>query len=178
MTKTTLFTALLILLLSACQKPRYGSLTVNLKDGPAGLDEINIDLEGIEAYVENGGKGEWHKLKTNKGIYNILLFQNVSALIATHNQIPEGNVRFVRLILGENNSVLENGKYKQLLTEHSLHEKFNVLIPSECMIEADQMANILLDIDAERSITRTPSGKYKLHPVAASGVISSPLEIY
>jgi hypothetical protein len=173
MIKTILFLVLTALLISACHKG-HGSLTVNLKDGPAGLDEINVDLESIEVCVED----KWYKLKTNKGIYNILQFQNSSALVATENEIPEGKISFVKLVLGSNNSILEDGNYKPLMTRCSPGEKFMVVIPADCTISPNQASNILLDIDAERSISKTPTGKFYLHPVATSGVISSPMEIY
>lgn len=166
------------ILVCACQEPGYGSLTVNLKDGPADLDEINIDLQSIEVYVQAAKKSGWYKLKTNKGIYNILLFQNSSALVATQNEIPEGKVSLVRLILGNNNSILENNTYYPLLTRHAPGEKFSVTIPADYSVTKNGMLNILLDIDAERSITKSSEGNYQLHPVAVSGVVSSPMEIY
>jgi len=177
MKKFTFLTFACFIFFAACKKPGHGGLTVSLKDGPADYQEINVEIENIEIYLDGASKG-WYKLNTNKGIYNILLFQSTSALLASNNHIPAGKTSQMRITFGEHNSIKENDNYYPLQARRQPGEKLSVIIPSTFVVTDNGMLNILVDMDAERSVIKTGKNKYELNPVLISGTVSSPLDLY
>ena len=177
--KKSIFLALVIFtFFTACKKPGYGGLTVSLKDGPANYEEINVEIESVEIYMDGPTKRGWHRLNTNKGIYNILLFQNTSALIASNNVMPAGRTSQMRFTFGKNNSIKENGIYYPLQPRSRPGEKFSVIIPATFGVSSNNMLNILVDMDAERSVLKTGKNSFVLAPVLISGSVGSPMDLY
>lgn len=136
-------------------------LNIRLTDDPIDLEEVNIDLQRVRVKGENGF--EEIDLETNAGIYNLLDFQNgLDTLIATAD-LSMGQIREVRLILGENNTVVTGG------------ETFDLKIPSgsqsglkiKTCLDLDQVSefDLLLDFDAAASIHCTGNGKFIMRPV-------------
>jgi len=167
-----------LFLLSCHKKEQYGSLTVCLKDGPADYEEINIEIDAVEVYIEGKAYKDWYKLNTNKGIYNLLLFQDVSLLLATHTQLPLGRISQLRLIYGKDNTLKAGGNYYRLLTSARPGDKFSTLLPVGNVITANSKQTVLIDIDIERSVNKTGKNSYSLDPVGVCGTVGSPHEIF
>jgi len=166
------------LFLSCHKKERYGSLTVCLKDGLADYEEINIEIEAVEVFIEGKGYKGWYKLNTNKGIYNLLLFRDVSLLLATHTKLPLGRIAQLRLIYGKDHTLKEGGNYYRLLTSTHPGETFSTLLPVGNIITANSKQTLLIDIDIERSVNKVGRNMYSLNPVGVCGTIVSPHEIF
>lgn len=178
MKNTIPYFVILSSLLFSCKEPEFGSITVNLEDGPADYQEINIQIEKVEVYVDDIKARGWYELKTNTGIYNLLSLQNTSLLLASRSHVPAGKVSQVKLILGSDNTLKTNDTYYPLLLHNRPGEKFSVIIPAGYAIKNNDMLNILIDLDAERSIVKTATNKFVLEPYAAAGTVSSPMELY
>jgi hypothetical protein len=168
----------LVLLFTSCKKPEYGSLTVSLKDGPADYEEVNVDLQNVEVYIKDASSAGWYALKTNRGIYNLLNFQQASMILATQTKIPAGSISQIRLTFGSNNSVRANNDYYALQTKKQPGEKTTVTIPAGYALSANGVLHILIDMDASRSIVKKEKHNFFLEPVAASGIVSSPFDLY
>jgi hypothetical protein len=173
-----LFFLPILLLFSSCKKPEYGSLTVSLKDGPADFDEVNVDLQNVEVYIKDASAAGWYELKTNRGIYNLLNFQEASMILASQTRIPAGSISQIRLTFGGNNSVRANNDYYALQTRKQAGEKNTVIIPAECALSANGVLHLLIDMDADRSVVKKEKHNFFLEPVAVSGVVSSPFDLY
>lgn len=164
-----IFILALAFFLYACKQAEYGSVNVNLKDGPAQYQEINIDIEKVEVLITGIKEKGWYELKTQKGIYDILSFKDVSLLLASHYHLPVGRISQVRMTLGNNNTIKNDDVHYPLLLDHGPGEKFTFLLPAENMIIENNMLNLLIDIDSERSVLRTGVEKFRFEPVAACG---------
>ena len=81
-------------------------LTFFLTDAPALYDKVNIDIVGAQAIID----GKTIDLNVNEGIYNLLDFTNGKDTVLIDQQIPEGQLSQIRLILGENNTLIIDGK--------------------------------------------------------------------
>ncbi len=137
------------------------TLNIRLTDGPIDLEEVNIDLQGVVVKGEEGF--EEIALETNTGIYDLLDFQNgIDTLIAMAD-IQLERIREVRLILGDNNTVVVDGEIHELKIPSGSQSglKIKACLDLGPMTEFD----LLLDFDAGASIHQTGNGKYIMRPV-------------
>lgn len=170
-----------VLLTPSCKKDAGTSrLTVYLTDAPADYDEVNIEVVAIQVKASSDpGEGGWQTMPmpVSPVIYNVLEFANGMETLLSTFELPAGKVSQLRLILGDNNTIVVNGVAEPLPLEVPSGEesglKFN--------IHADLIAGIeyklWIDFDVLRSIVDNGAGDYILKPVirtfneATSGAI-------
>jgi len=179
MKKILVFVLLLPLGLFSCKKENTDSgngngltrIVFRLTDAPAAYDKVYIDVQGAKAIVNDSTID----LKVNAGVYNLLDFTNGKDTVLVDQEIPSGELSQIRLILGDNNSVMiGKGSYgmktpsaQQSGLKLNVHASFLQGIAYEYII----------DFDAARSIVKTGNSKYILKPVlrvfskAVSGAI-------
>ena len=155
----------LLVILSSCKKDAEvtgtANMNIRLTDGPSNYDAVLIDVQHIQIHSDASG---WVSLSpTYPGIYNLLDFSNGMDTLLCHAQLPAGKISQMRLILGNNNSVVVDGVSKPLSTPSSQQSglKFNIhqdLAPNGSY-------NVWIDFDADRSIVETGNGSYSLKPV-------------
>jgi hypothetical protein len=146
-------------------------LIFRLADAPAAYDKVYIDIVGARAIINDSTIN----LDVHAGIYNLLDFANGKDTVIVDQEIPSGTLSQIRLILGENNSVMI-GKGSYAMKTPSAQQsglKLNV--------HADFVQGVayeyVIDFDAARSIVKTGNSKYILKPVlkvftkAVSGAI-------
>lgn len=173
---------ILILFLAAslfgCQQDKIADsdkgsarLIFRLTDSPASYDKVNIDIIGAQAIMNDS----IINLDVQAGIYNLLDFVNGKDTVIVDQQIPSGKISQIRLILGENNSVMTGNQSYDLKTPSAQQSGLKL------NIQADLLRGIayeyIIDFDAARSIVETGNGKFILKPVlkvstkAVSGAI-------
>lgn len=168
MKKMKIFAFIFALLVigGACKKdnvevePGVTPVYVRITDAPGNFQQVNIDIIGVEF---KGDNGTTVNLNVNAGIYNLLDFVNgVDTLIAGGN-FPSGTLSQIRLILGANNTVMDDSVMYPLSTPSAMQSglKLNV----HTTLTAGVAYNLLLDFDAGQSIVNTGNGEYILKPV-------------
>jgi hypothetical protein len=174
-----LFILVLVLAMAAisCKKdegPDFGGtsrLTFKLTDAPGDYDKVNIDIVGVEVKINDTTIA----LDVNKGVYNLLDFANGKDTLLVDQQVPSGTISQIRLLLGDNNTIVV-GKDEFDLTTPSAQQsglKLNV----HAAFEKGLAYEYTIDFDASKSVVVTGSGKYILKPVirvftkAVSGAI-------
>ncbi|HZE84430.1 MAG TPA: DUF4382 domain-containing protein [Puia sp.] len=142
-------------------------LQVMLTDDPASYSAVYIDVQKVEVNVssDSGTNEGWQTINVLRpGIYNLLKFSNgVDTLLAAAD-LPAGKLSQMRLILGDNNSVVINGQSYPLKTPSAQQSglKFNI----HSTLTAGIVYRLWIDFDANRSIVSAGnSGKYLLKPV-------------
>ncbi|MES1225532.1 MAG: DUF4382 domain-containing protein [Bacteroidota bacterium] len=153
--------------ISSCTKDKEtegsvqtGRFELNMTDAPGAYEAVNIDIQGVE--VKTSG-GSTLMLNVTPGIYNLLNYANgVDTLIASAD-IPVTTISQVRLILGSNNTLVENGVTYNLSTPSAQQSGLKLNVHAE--IEPGITYHMLIDFDAERSIVETGNGSYSLKPV-------------
>jgi len=166
-----LFTLLIVPFLFSCESDdEKGSaiLKVRLTDAPADYEAVNIDV--IEVKFKTGDNEEdddssWQSLENpNPGVYNLLELTNgIDALIG-EAEIPAGELKELRLVLGDNNTLVEEGNSIALKTPSAQQSGLKVKVNE--VLEEGITYTILLDFDAARSIVKAGnSGNYILKPV-------------
>jgi len=134
-------------------------IRIFLTDAPGDYQEVNIDVQGVEVIINDSVI----ELETNQGVYNLLDFVNGVDTILVDDEIPSGKLSQVRLILGENNSIMADSRISGLMTPSAQQSglKFNV----HQEISPGEMYSFVIDFDAAKSVVRTGSEKYILKPV-------------
>ncbi|WP_413999655.1 DUF4382 domain-containing protein [Flavobacterium sp. W1B] len=155
-------------------------VSIRMTDAPGDYDAVNIDVQDvlIKATTDNDDNKGWVSIgNVTPMTYNLLdLTGGVNVLLAD-NLVPSGFLGQVRLVLGENNTVVKDGVTYPLKTPSAQQSGLKLKINQTLLAGATY--DFLLDFDVEHSIVVQAgnSGNYNLHPVirvstaATSGVI-------
>lgn len=160
----------------SCSSDSDGKATfrVRLTDSPADYDHVYIDIREVRVHT-SGSAGEedggWTTLDNiNAGIYDLLeLTGGIDTVLATA-ELPAGRISQVRLILGDENSVVIEGISYDLRTPSAQQSGLKLNVQAE--LTPDITYDLLLDFDAARSIVRTGNGRYILKPVIRATPLS------
>jgi len=97
-------------------------------------------------------------------IRSLLQLQNGVEEVLVEEEFPMGDIVELRLILGDDNSVVVNGDTLNLMTPGSQQSGLKIKV-NATLDEGDELS-ILLDFDAEKSVHQAgKSGNYVLRPV-------------
>ena len=175
-TTTRFYSFLLMLFVSgifsliSCNKSNGGGnshLEVRLTDDPAGYDAVYIDVQKVEVNVssDTGTTKGWQTVNVlHPGVYNLLNFKNGMDTLLAAADIPAGTLSQMRLVLGNNNSVVINGQSYPLTTPSSQQSGLKLNIHAG--LTAGIVYRLWIDFDATRSIVAAiDSSKYILKPV-------------
>lgn len=147
--------------------PTTGYMQMEMTDTPANYLNVYVDIKSVEVHVsaDTTNPNGWTALNTRDTIYDLLTLQNdITAVLADSTVLPTGKITQMRLILGSRNSVV--------LLDSSVHalvvpsgEKTGIKINLNTTIEPNKTTRVLIDFDADQSITLQGNGEYKLSPV-------------
>lgn len=149
----------------ACKKSDNSSAgtaeyNVRMTDAPGPYSEVNVDIVAVEITGEGGATT---MLNVNPGVYNLLDFCNGADTLIATGSIEAGAVQQIRLILGQNNSVVIDSVEYPLATPSADQSGLKLQVHQK--LEAGVAYSILLDFDANQSVVKTGNGSYKLKPV-------------
>lgn len=156
-------------------------ISFKLMDAPGDFEHVYIDIVDVMVKVNDNTEGEegWQSLNAiNTGVYDLLtLTGGVNVLLVDDFEVLSGTLNQVRLILGDNNTVVIDGVTHPLKTpsaqQSGLKIKLNeTLLPNIAY-------TFLLDFDVDESIVVAGnSGNINLKPVirasteATTGTVS------
>jgi len=151
-------------ILYACKKDESDSTTmlkVRMTDAPAAWDAVNVELKEVRVNMADDSTG-WISLQTTSGVYDLLQLQNgIDTLIAQGN-VPTGNVKEIRLVLGSDNTIVVNGQTLPLTIPSGSASGLKIKVNKNLQASVD---SLLIDFDAALSIHEQQDGSYKLLPV-------------
>lgn len=164
---------------TACKKDNAsasgkGTVQVRMTDAPGAYDAVNIDVTGVQVHSDVSG---WVPMNNvHAGIYNLLdLTNGIDTLIATQD-MPEGTISQIRLLLGSNNTVVIAGNSYPLTIPSGSESGLKINVHDS--VKTGVTTTVLLDFNAGASVHETGNG-YQLKPVihaivttAATGSIS------
>lgn len=155
-------------------------MSVRMTDAPGDYDAVNIDVQDvlIKAGTDDDDSEGWVSIgNVTPKVYNLLdLTGGVNVLLAD-GIVPSGFLGQVRLVLGDDNTVVKDGVTYPLHTPSAQQSGLKLNINQTLV--GGVVYDFLLDFDVEHSIVvqAGSSGNYNLHPVirvstmATSGVI-------
>lgn len=141
-------------------------LSVYMTDAPGDFDAVFVDVVDVQIKAEASTTDEgWTSLGNIKAdVYDLLsLTGGVTALLADAN-VPPGQLGQIRLVLGNNNTVVINGESQPLSTPSAQQSGLKLKVNQN--LEAGKNYEFLLDFNVDQSIVSAGSaGGYILKPV-------------
>ena len=144
-------------------------LQFNLTDAPADYDAVLVEIEEVRVHIgednEPGDSAEgWMVLdEIQPGIYDLLELQNGMDTVLAEGEVPAGRLSQIRLILGDENSVVVNGVPHDLKTPSAQQSGLKLKVNYD--LEPGLYYEFWLDFDASRSVVEKGNGGYNLKPV-------------
>ncbi|MCD4737092.1 MAG: DUF4382 domain-containing protein [Bacteroidales bacterium] len=135
-------------------------------------DAIYIDIQKVSIHTssDSAEASGWFELETNIGIYDLLDYESGNdTIIAFDSLLQVQTISQIRLILGENNTIIDDGVTYDLETPSAQTSGLKLQVHAE--LEPDKSYKLLLNFDADNSINKTGNGKYKLTPVINTTLI-------
>ena len=135
-------------------------LNIRLTDAPAAYDAVNVEIVGVEI---TGANGKLSSLNVNPGVYNLLDFTNGNDTLIATGALASGKVQQIRLILGNNNTVVIDSVSYPLATPSAQQSGLKLQVHKDLI--AGVAYSLLLDFDAHQSVVDMGNGNFNLKPV-------------
>ncbi|TJY38255.1 DUF4382 domain-containing protein [Pontimicrobium aquaticum] len=130
------------------------SISVRLMDDPADYDNVFIEVVDVEVKLNDYSNDEngWQSLNPiNTGIYDLLeLTGGVNVLLVDDFQIPSGTLNEIRLVLGDDNTVVIDGESFLLKTPSAQQSGLKIKVNET--LEENISYTFLLDFVVDESI--------------------------
>ncbi|WP_231928746.1 DUF4382 domain-containing protein [Formosa sp. Hel1_31_208] len=127
---------------------------MKLSDAPGDYEFVYVDVVDILVKLNNDDDSEngWQSLEAiNTGIYNLLeLTGGVNVLLADNYQIPSGTLNQIRLVLGDNNTIVIDGEEFPLSTPSAQQSGLKIQVNEELLPNFEY--TFLLDFNVDESI--------------------------
>ena len=145
-------------------------ITVRMTDAPGDYEEVNVEVLDVliknnlgtddEGWVSIGNTAQVGEGK----IYNLLDLTGGVNILLVDNEVPSGHLGQIRLLLGDENTVVKGGVTYPLNTPSAQQSGLKLQINQE--LEPGITYGFVLDFDVEHSVVEAgSSGNYNLHPV-------------
>lgn len=133
------------------------TVSVNLIGTQADFDLVNIEILDVQIKVidDESISNCWLSLNANgKGIYNLLnLTEGSEAKLVNNLKIPAGEIYEVKLVLGDNNTIVIDGKTLPLVM-NSEHAK-GLIVRTENDLKINSNYSFSINFDVKKSILKT-----------------------
>ncbi|MGB1312094.1 MAG: DUF4382 domain-containing protein [Bizionia paragorgiae] len=157
------------------------NISVRLTDNPGDYDHVYVEVVDVMVKVNDESTGEsgWQSAGAiNTGVYDLLeLTGGINVLLVDGFQVPSGTLNQIRLVLGEDNSIVIDGETFPLNTPSAQQSGLKIKINEELL--PGYTYDIVLDFDVDQSIVVAGnSGNINLKPVihAATQYTSGSIE--
>src|SRR5688572_14731998 len=92
----------------SCKKDQKVPVQFLLTDNPAAYDSVNVHIKGISVNVSQDNEA-WIDVPCKDTVVNLLDLQNGITMLLAEGEIPEGTLKEVRFILGDDNNIVVDG---------------------------------------------------------------------
>lgn len=176
----TTFLVFIMLAFVACSSndESTSKIIVTLTDSPGDYDEVNVDIQSIEVHQSQGNQQSgWVELENvQAGVYDLLQLTNGVEAVLTETDFPSGRISQMRLVLGDNNSLVKDGQTIPLTVPSGAQTGLKLLINQD--LSEGVTYTFQLDFDAAQSVVKSGGSElFVLKPVirvnteATSGAI-------
>jgi len=144
-------------------------LSVSLIDAPADYDEVWVEVLALEVQPQGSDEDDasaWISIEneSEEKKVDLLTLTGGNALNLGTEEIPAGYISQIRLILGNDNYIMQDGNRIDLSTPSAQQSGLKLQLNQELL--AGIQYDLVLDFDAAQSIVKAGnSGQYILKPV-------------
>jgi len=167
--KTLFSSALLSLLIfSGCsEEDQVARLRITLVDSPGDYDAVNVDIQGVSVHTnEQVGEDDdgWVVFEySNDKPTNLLEYTGGTELTLVDTDFPTGTISQIRLLLGNENSVVIDGTSEPMKTPSAQQSGLKLQVHEN--LQGGITYNFRLDFEAARSVIHNGNDEYILKPV-------------
>ncbi|WP_417443453.1 DUF4382 domain-containing protein [Joostella sp.] len=127
-------------------------VTVKLVDAPGDYEKVNVDIQDVMINRTDDEEGGWESIgEVNAGVYDLLELTGGANVVLVDEEIPAGEVKQMRLVLGDNNTVVIEGEEFPLKTPSAEQSGLKIKL-DDAEMEGGFTYEVVLDFDAEKSI--------------------------
>ncbi|MGJ8591649.1 MAG: DUF4382 domain-containing protein [Aquaticitalea sp.] len=149
------------------------SISIKLMDAPGDYEHVYIDVVDVMVKVNDAGTDDdsWQSLNAiNTGVYDLLeLTGGVNVLLIDDFEILSGTLNQIRLVLGDDNTIVIDGEMFPLNTPSAQQSGLKIQINETLLPNIGY--TFLLDFDVDQSIVVAGnSGNINLKPVIRASV--------
>ncbi len=137
-------------------------MSVKLTDAPGDYDAVFVDVQDV-VIKYNGQEEEVVIGEVNAGIYDLLELTGGVSVLLVDDEIPAGDISQIRLILGDDNTVVVDGETFPLQTPSAQQSGLKINV-NETLL-GGIFYEFILDFDVDKSIVQQGNGGYLLKPV-------------
>lgn len=141
-------------------------IKVSLTDNPGDYEAVNIEILDVKIKSsDDTSESGWVSIGIeNPGIYNLLDLSGGVVTPLSDSEIPSGFLGQIRLILGDDNTVVIDGVTYPLNTPSAQQSGLKLQVNQT--LEPNFTYDFVIDFDADKSVVEAGgSGNYNLHPV-------------
>lgn len=166
--------AILFLAFAACSdddknEDQTSRMMVHLTDAPGDYDAVYVDVQDVVIkYSDDDSEVSLGNINT--GVYDLLELTGGLTLLLADEEVPSGNVTQMRLVLGDDNTVVVDGETFDLATPSAQQSGLKLNINQT--LEAGILYEFILDFDVEESIVEQGNGGYLLKPVIRANTVA------
>ncbi|MCC4211844.1 DUF4382 domain-containing protein [Leeuwenhoekiella parthenopeia] len=158
-------------------------MSVRLVDGPGDYDHVFIDVEAVvvkynedlddldDATDDDDFESDEYELLVDPEIYDLLELTGGTYALLADEDIPAGAINQIRLILGDDNTVVVDGETYPLATPSA--QQSGLKVQFNQTLEAGVFYTVVLDFDVDKSIVTQGNGGYSLKPVIRATAIEA-----
>ena len=144
-------------------------MSIKLIDAPGDYDAVFVDVENVVVKY-NGQEDETFFANINAGVYDLLELTGGVSVLLVDDEIPAGDISQIRLILGDNNTIVVDGETFSLDTPSAQQSGLKIQVNET--LEGGIFYEFILDFDVDKSILQTGNGQYKLKPVIRASTVA------
>lgn len=142
-------------------------ITVRLADAPGDYDQVNVEVLDV-LIKSNTDSDESGWISIGNGmpkIVNLLDLTGGVNLLLADSIVPSGRLGQIRLLLGDDNTIVKDGATFPLRTPSGQQSGLKLLVNTT--LQPDYTYDFLIDFDVEKSVVVQAgnSGIYNLNPV-------------
>lgn len=136
---------------------------IRMHDTPVdNIAEVNVHVESVRVNHSDGNG--WVTINEPNEVYNLLDLVNGNMVVLGEEEVEGGRYNQVRLVLGENNTIVTNdGEVHDLQTPSAQQSGLKININAD--LEPGVRYTLNLDFDVSKSIVQTGNSGYILKPV-------------
>lgn len=150
-------------------------MVVRLTDAPGDFEAVFVDVVDvmIKSDATLGEEEGWTSLpNVDAGVYDLLTLTGGVTQLLADAEVPAGPLSQIRLVLGNNNTVIKNGETQPLSTPSAQQSGLKLQVNET--LEAGEQYEFLLDFDVDQSVVAAgSSGGYMLKPVIRVATMES-----
>src|SRR5258705_7914872 len=137
------------------------TVNANMKAMPSSNYQA-VKVEVTEVQIHNDATG-WQVIDIPDQVFDLQLLQNNAMVVLGSIKMETGNITQVRMVLGDNNSIMINGVSYPLTL--SSQDESGLKLDVSQRLERDRTYTLVFEFDVNQSVIASENNTYKLRPV-------------